>query len=162
MDTGDVTDWKAFWDEINRPGPHSQLDVEGVALFSEGDGGGAAFWMRTLDKFVYIPKAATTRTQHLNRFVNLCLASQLPDTMGFQLESFSLAAPRIWEMLGRDKEERVLLGEILRYYEAISIGTLAGKGFGEFQFQTGKIRELCDLFGHITILQPNHARTIPL
>ncbi len=158
------SDQQQPWDEFLNPNgePLDQSQSEWVILFAQGDKGGTVTWWKTLYKLVCIPKYETTVTQVLNGFVNLCLHTVAPDTVGFQLEAFSHFVPRIWEMLGRGLDARVSLGEILLYYEGIVLGASAKDREIDTQFQLDKMRELRDLFGHVTILQPEHARTIAL
>jgi hypothetical protein len=140
----------------------TQQDSEMVILFAEGIKEIAVFWEKSLDRLVCIPRNKGTRTRALNDFVSLCLEQQAPDTLGFQLAAFSHFVPRIWSMLGRAEEDRISLCEALHYYEALTLGGNAKRSVNEVEFQLGHLCDLRDRFGHVTIFQPDYARTIAL
>lgn len=145
-----------FWDEVTGPdGPPM------VGLFSEGEESIHVYWKRDLNRMVCIPKSVTTRVNQLGDYVELCFAADTLDVLGFQLIAFSRFAPRIWEILERRMDARVSLGEILYFYEGIACAAVYAKATGrEISSLREKFEELRSLFGHITILRPNHARTI--
>ena len=147
-----------FWDEVTGPdGPPK------VGLFPEGDKNLDVYWERDLNRMVCIPKNFTARVDRLGAYLELYLATDASDVLGFQLISFSRFTTHIWEILGRRTDERVSLGEILHFYEGVSCAGVYAKATGrEISSLREKFEELRELFGHITILRLNHARTIAL
>lgn len=142
--------------------PLERQETDEVILFAEGDKTVAVFWRKRQDRLIVVPKHDGIRMRPLNSFVNLCLSEHGPETLGFHLDAISRAVVHVWRILGREKTERVSLGEILSFYEGTYDLMRRPADKREADFLAEKFEELRARFGHITILHPDHARSRPL
>lgn len=121
----------------------------------------SVLWVRDFDCLHLLPDR-TVRWHRLNDFLEVGYEAYDERICGFKLFAFSQIVPLLRETIGVCVEDRICLAETFTYYRGICLGADARADQGKRNMNQAVLRYLHDYFGYLTILQPEHAETLPL